>query len=165
MCNLNGFQLRFGRGLLLASLLALSAGCSSKGKVSGKVYYKNEPLKVGMVQFFPEKEGGNFSSPIGTDGSYTISKLPPGPAKISITSSSANPMEKGIAPGGGPMAMKGMKGAAEMMRKGKEQAGDAAPPSDSKGGKAVPAKYGDPETSNLSINVTGGSQTFDIKLD
>ena len=162
MCNLNRF---LGSVLLLASLIALVGGCGSKGKVSGKVYYKNEPLKMGMVQFFPEKEGGSFSSPIAEDGSYTIGKLPPGPAKISVTSSSANPMAQMPREMGGPMAQKGMKGAAEMMRKGREEAGDVAPLAASQGGKGVPAKYGDPETSNLSINVTGGTQPFDIKLD
>jgi hypothetical protein len=164
MCNLNRFWHALARGLLLAGLLALAAGCSSKGKVSGKVYYKNEPLKLGMVQFFPEGQGGAFSSPIGEDGSYSVSKLPPGPVKISVTSSSANPMAQLNPAVGGPMAQKGMKGAAEMMKKGKEQAGDAAPPS-AAGGKTIPAKYGSPETSDLSLNVTGGSQTFDIKLD
>jgi hypothetical protein len=64
------------------------------------------------------------------------------------------------------MASRGMKGAAEMMRKGKEQAGDVAPPTSvTQSSKSIPEKYGDPETSNLSVNVTGGSQPHDIKLD
>ena len=159
------------RGLLLVSLLLLASGCGGrKGSVSGKVYYKNEPLKLGMVQFFPEKEGGSFSAQIGPDGSYSISKLPKGPAKISVSASAGNPMAKGgpqaMGGVGGPMASRGMKGAAEMMRKGKEQAGDVAPPTSvTQSHKSIPEKYGDPETSNLSVDVTGGSQTFDIKLD
>src|SRR5262249_40311065 len=112
----------FLRGLslfLLSSLLVLAAGCGSKGgTVSGKVYYKNQPMTAGLVQFYPEGKGGEYSSKINEDGSYSISKVPPGPVKITVAYNAGNPLMN--AP---PMArgkgVQGMKNASEMMKKGK----------------------------------------------
>ena len=42
----------------------------------------------GTVYFFPANNSGNYASVIGKDGSYTISKLPPGPTKISVIAGS-----------------------------------------------------------------------------
>lgn len=84
---------RFACALVLSSLLALAAGCGSRtGTVSGKVTYQKKPVTAGMVQFFPEGKGGDFSASIKEDGSYTISKLPPGPTKIVVFSNTNNPM-------------------------------------------------------------------------
>lgn len=169
MCNPRWLSLPWSRGLLIASLLLIAGGCGAgKGNVSGKVYYKDKPLTVGMVQFFPEKQGGDFSSPIAADGSYTITKLPTGPAKITVISNTTNPISSM-----GPMmrgaAGKGMKGAEEQMKKSKTEGGkeDSGPSAfaATKGGPTIPGKYNSPDESGLSVNVTGGSQTFDIKLD
>jgi hypothetical protein len=146
--------------LVLSSLFVVVAGCSRTGQVSGKVYYQNKPLPGGTVQFFPEGKGGDFSSPIKEDGSYSVSKLPPGPAKISVFSTSSNPMA--MVGGRGPAAQ-GMKQAEEMRKKARGDAGSNPAPSNQ--GVAVPPKYSDPEKSNLKLDVTGGSQSFDIKLD
>src|SRR5215471_10469528 len=115
--------------LLMASLFVLTSGCGRNGTVSGIVYYKGQPLKVGMVQFFPEKKGGDFSSPIGSDGSYSISKLPVGNVRVSVISNTTNPMANMPPMAGGPFAKKGMKGAAEMMKKSKTDGeGDSSTP-------------------------------------
>lgn len=156
---------RFLNHLLFLSTLLLAAGCSKSGTVSGKVYYKGQPLTVGIVQFFPEGKGGDFSSPIEKDGSYRISKLAPGPVKASVISNTTNPIMNMPPMAGGPFAEKGMKGAAEMMKKSKPE-GEASPTAfDAKGGVSTPAKYGSPETSGIKFDVTGGEQTFDIKLE
>src|SRR5579875_1258947 len=70
--------------LLLLPLSVLAVGCSSEGTVSGTVSHKGEPLKGGTITFYPEKGTGNYQSGIGKDGTYSVSKLPPGPAKISV---------------------------------------------------------------------------------
>jgi hypothetical protein len=153
--------------LLLFSLLALVAGCSTKSEVSGKVYYRGQPLTVGTVRFFPEGKGGDYSSPIGPDGSYKVSKLPPGPAKIAVLASTVNPTATMSPMAGKEWAAKGMKEAAKMMQQGKVE-GEAPPPSlfeTEKNNVSVPEKYTDPEKSGLTINVAGGKQTFDIRLE
>ena len=166
MCKPRWLSRPYWRGLLIVALLLLIGGCGSNGKVSGKVYYKDKPLTVGMVQFFPEKQGGDFSSPIAPDGSYSIAKLPPGSAKIAVYSNSANPIATMGPMGGGRMANKGMKAAEEQMKKGKGEGGDSAPSpfTTTKGSGSIPTKYNSPDESGLSVTITGGSQTFDIKL-
>jgi hypothetical protein len=148
----------------LSSLL-VAAGCSRTGTVSGKVTYKGQPLTAGIVQFFPEGKGGDYSSPIKEDGSYSISKLPPGPAKIAVVSNTTNPAANMPMMGGRGPAEKGMKEAAEMMKKSKGDDAAGASPFEVKQGVAIPPKYNSPEESGLSLNVTGGSQPHDIKLD
>lgn len=165
MCNSMSGSRRFLNHLLLLSALLLAVGCSKSGSVSGKVYYKGQPLTVGMVQFFPDNRGGDFSSPIDKDGSYRISKLPPGPVKVSVISNTTNPIVNMPPMAGGPFAKKGMEGAEEMMKKSKKEGDSATPSFDVKGGVTTPAKYGSPETSDITFNVTGGEQKFDIKLE
>lgn len=161
---------RFQRCLsvfLLSSLLVFAAGCGKTGTVSGKVTYKGQPLTAGMVQFFPQNKGGDFSSAIKEDGSYSISKLPPGPVKISVTSNTTSPLDNMPPMGGRGVAAKGMKEAEKMMKKskGEGEGGGGGNPFESKKGVAIPANFGNPETSNLKLDVTGGSQPHDIKLD
>lgn len=158
----------FQRGLsllLLSSLLVLAAGCGSKGgTVSGKVYYKDQPLPAGFVQFFPEGKGGDFSSPIKEDGSYSISKVPPGPVKITVIVNTGNPLAN-MPPMARGKGAQGMKTASEMMKKGKEGGEGGGNPFDIKKGIKIPPNYGSPDTSNLKLDVTGGIQPHDIKLD
>jgi hypothetical protein len=149
--------------LVLSSFL-VAAGCSRTGKVSGKVTYKGQTLKAGTVQFFPEGKGGDYSSPIKEDGSYSISKIPPGPAKIAVVSSTTNPLA-GMPPMARGPGAKGMKQAEEQMKKSKEGGGTGASPFEAKQGVSVPAMYGDPEKSGLKVDVTSGSQPFDIKIE
>src|SRR5579884_1066901 len=95
---------------LLFGLSALVAGCGKGGTVSGTIYYKGEPVSGGTVYFYPKAQSGNFASVIGRDGTYTISKLPPGPAKISvIVGSRRMPTEVLTRVRGGQAAAKGLK--------------------------------------------------------
>jgi hypothetical protein len=163
--------------LSILSLSVLAAGCSREGTVSGKIYHKGEPLKGGTVNFFPEGSNNAHPAIIGMDGSYTVSKLPRGPAKIGVQvgtqgvpASVFNRMggkgiEKGLkqmgrigrgASGGGESA-----DAAEAKDQAKDKAKDAIPKEDT----TALQKYADPEKSGLKIDVTGGSQTHDIKLE
>lgn len=147
----------------LFPLLVLAVGCGKGGgTVSGKVYYKGKGVTRGSVQFLPEGQGGNFTAVIGSDGSYSISQLPRGPAKIIVLVGRKTPPPR----------------AAPFMSKGKHMEAIEKAKSKAEGGKAdttnaaakdtdisVPDKYTDPEKSGLKIDVTGGKQTFDIKLE
>jgi hypothetical protein len=67
----------------VASLLLLLAGCGGTGTVSGKVKVNGELVTAGTVTFLTEDDKllqGN----IGSDGSYTVEKVPPGTVKIGV---------------------------------------------------------------------------------
>jgi hypothetical protein len=153
--------------LLLFPLLVLAVGCGgSEGTVTGKVYYKGELLRAGSVNFFPESGKGGVGGPIGNDGTYTVYKVPRGQAKVSVVSASSEiPL-----PPGGPMGRGGpppeaMKKYKEKMKEGMKGAGSKDRPQAPTKAIELPEKYRDPQTSGLSLQVNGGKQTFDIKME
>lgn len=152
---------RFGAVLLLLPC-GLLAGCkgSSQGTVSGTVSYKGQPVKGGTVSIIPSK-GGALTSPIKEDGSYTISKVPVGPAKIAVETASMRPPPKG-AKARGPYA---------------KMPKDAIPPgvdpskvpgaqhhNDASRYVPIPPQYSDPQKSGLSYDVARGNQQHPIDL-
>ncbi|HEY7328328.1 MAG TPA: hypothetical protein VH592_11840 [Gemmataceae bacterium] len=157
--------------LLLLPLIVFAVGCGgSEGSVSGKITYKGKAVTGGEIRFHPESKSGNFATEIKSDGSYSVSKVPPGPAKITITTFGTAPPTGNM--GGRGMggrgrgdnkAMEGMKKKAEMIKSKKEMEGkaDEAPTER----VAVPEKYSDPEKTDLKVDVKGGRQTHDINLD
>ncbi len=162
---------RFGLfvpGLLFLSLSVLVVGCGKGGgTVSGKVTYKGETLKRGVVQFFPESAGGSFTSPIKSDGTYSIPNVPRGMAKISVISGSAKPPDQMMKSRGGMGGVKAAKGMQQQQEKLKQQnipPGAASAADAAEEGPSVPPMYNDPEKSNLKVEVTGGKQTHDITI-
>jgi hypothetical protein len=145
-----------GGGLVL--LMAAAAGCGSSGTVSGKVTYKGQPLGGGNVVFYAEGKASQ-TSPISPDGSYSISKIPAGPVKISVETESVRPHKP---PPGGMSKMVPPK--------------DAIPPGVDPGGVygpkeatakkyvKIPPQYADAQQSGLTYTVKSGSQTHDIDL-
>src|SRR5262249_35627477 len=83
-------SLRHPAGGRLVSLAAFTAvlfvgGCSKPQTVTGKVTYKGTPLNSGTVMFVGQK---SYSSPIGSDGGYTI-KAPAGKYTITVSTPTA----------------------------------------------------------------------------
>jgi hypothetical protein len=71
--------------LILAATLML-AGCGpGRGDVSGIVYFKNKPLDGGTITFYDEYNGV-ASSAIKQDGSYAVTHVATGTAKIAVAS-------------------------------------------------------------------------------
>ena len=149
----NGGRGRLKAVLWLLPLLACTAGCGAP-KVSGKVTYKGEPLHMGQV-LFTATNGWTGSSQINEDGTYSIPSVPPGQAKIAVdcpyfeegkNASSPAARRHGQRP---PMSEEAKKGSAGV----KEY-----PP------VKIPDKYKKPETSGLTLEVTGGRQTHNIDL-
>jgi hypothetical protein len=144
----------------LLPLLALATGCSSYGTITGKVTYQNRPLTGGTVLFTSTEGKGTKSAPIGADGSYTIEKMPTGPAKIAVETKSAQ--VGGFGRSGPPTSMQPPKGV-DLPDKAKSSGiygstGNKQPPEN------IPDSYGNPDTSELTVTVTGGSQTHPIEL-
>jgi hypothetical protein len=144
-------------GLGLLALLSLwCAGCgNATGEVSGKVSYQGKPLNGGTITFVPEKGGGAFNSPISEQGTYIVTKVPTGPAKVAVrspgrSSRDAAKLKKELArlPKDAPPEVR-----AEMERQ-------AA----AKDFGQVPDSYGDYEKSGLTCTVKGGPQEHNIEL-
>jgi hypothetical protein len=137
---------------LFALLMAAGCGGASTGTVTGKVTYKKKPLKGGKVVFESTEGKGAVTADIGTDGSYTIDKAPPGKVKISVQTSYLNPKKRSgmayTAPGGGNNPNK------------PSAAADTA-----KQYVPIPAKYESGETSEQTSTVIGGAQEKNIDLE
>jgi len=139
--------------LVLPALLLLGVGCGSNGTITGTVTYKSTPIPVGTIQFAPDNGAPMVTVPI-VDGKYTVEKVPPGPAKVGVTSTYSDPSQ--------------MTPMQRMAKAGKGLPPDAlehlqagGPP---KKGIKIPDSYADPEKSNLTYTVKGGSQTHDFDL-
>jgi hypothetical protein len=67
--------------LVGAGLITL-VGCAGQGDVSGVVKYKGAPLGMGTIAF--HSDGKVWSSPLASNGSFTVTKVKTGPAKITV---------------------------------------------------------------------------------
>jgi hypothetical protein len=142
---------RFGAsGLML--LLILSAGCSSRGTVSGKVKVKDDLIRRGTVTFIALDQSWTSTVPIGEDGSYTIAKAPPGPVKISVKTaeSKKQPQAK--------RKKRTLKPEDVQDEDLPARARNRLGMDEGASGPSVPKKYNDPETSGLTYEIKPGSQ-------
>lgn len=140
-------------GLLFATLLAMTGCGSSTGTISGKVSYKDAPLKGGNVTFLTKDKKVSRLSEIQEDGSYKIEKMPAGEVLISVETASLKPPPASRfvnAPPAGANAPPGYK-APDFKEKAKRYV-------------EIPEMYSDPDKSKLTYTVKGGEQNFDIKL-
>ncbi len=146
----------------LVVLLILSAGCGSKGTVSGKVTVKDEVVHNGMVTFMTPDRKWSQTSSIGEDGRYTIERVPVGPVKISVYSGTGSKRPsakfKDRMPTGEDVKE---EDAPQMARRKAKMGKTGAPPP---AGPSVPKKYNDPETSELTYEVKSGPQEYNIEL-
>lgn len=128
---------------------AILVGCAGKGDVSGKVTHNGKLLPYGSVQF-QSADGLIVPGTIGSDGTYRVSGVPTGTAKISVNC---------VDDEGAIAFAKAMSAAA------KDPANKSAKPK----GKLedfnkIPGKFNDFTTSGLSYDVKSGQQTYDIDL-
>jgi hypothetical protein len=136
------FSPRAGRHLLALALLALAvSGCGkSAGSVSGKVFYQGKPLPGGNVNFMSEGPNSTVkTSEIKSDGSYSVSGLPVGPAKITVQGLTARRLAQ-------------LPGQGEKSDQGEQKE------------VFVPPQYSNAEKSGLKLDVKGGAQNLDIEL-
>jgi len=138
---------------VVGSLGAVGCG-SSTGTVSGKVYYKDSPLKGGNVTFVNASKQVSRLATIEEDGTYKVEKLPVGEVTITVETQSLKPSGRVLPTYTSPA--------------GKEGSGGYKPPdfaANAKRYQPIPDRYAKPETTPLKYTVKGGSQNFDLKLD
>jgi hypothetical protein len=149
-CNLKAFG-RLAPLLTAALVVQALGGCvRPTGSVSGKVTLKGQTLTAGDVTFLGADQKP-ASSPIQPDGTYTISQVAVGPAKVAVTP----PIKAASMPRGmkmDPGAIGGPAGSAATAA-----ASQGKPPS-------IPEQYLDPNKSGVVCTVQRGTQEFNIDL-
>jgi hypothetical protein len=114
--------------------------------VKGNVSFDGKPLPGGRVTFLCDGEGRPaLSGKISADGSYEISHLPVGHARVAVQT--FEPQQKPT-PEFDPTTGKEVP-------TDWEDTGPFVP---------IPQRYGDPRTSALEHTIAPGRQTFDIRL-
>jgi hypothetical protein len=143
---------RMGAALLLLAggLMLVGCGRSSQATLTGKVTYKGQPLKGGSIALISET-GGVERATIAEDGSYKITKVPAGSAKVTVDTKALR-----------PAATKAKQGVYA-------KAPPEAKPQSLKGGDAdryvaIPDRYADPDKSGIRVQVKNGKNEQNIDL-
>jgi hypothetical protein len=142
-------------GLLLLSAVMWLPGCSGPppGDVKGTVTYQGKPLRSGQVAFIPQS-GVPVTADISADGTYEIHNVPPGEAFLTVVS--LPPDSKG--PGVQLMQYR------QKHREAVKNNQPPPPPPPTEQVLLLPAKYADPQTSELRFTVESGPNTCNIDL-
>lgn len=138
--------------LPFAFLVCLAGGCGKgKGEVVGKVTYKDKPVVYGTIIVIASNNRPHYG-PIEKDGTFKISGVVVGPAKVAVAS--PNPAEE----------YKQLKG----MQKTEAAANSlkAPDPNVVKEWFRIPheKQYLSPESSGLTLDVQKGENPFNIVL-
>lgn len=140
------------RGAMLGVgfLSVLLASCSTAGRfepvpetgasLSGKVTYKNELVKAGLVLVQGASAGAQGK--IGEDGHYIVENCPVGSVTIAVTTAAVRGEMMG-------------KAAAQKAKGEKVSAPKIV---------SIPAKYADPAQSPLKTTIQKGSNEFNVEL-
>jgi hypothetical protein len=175
----SAYSVRLGSLLVGLSLVAV-VGCGpSVAKISGKVTYKGDNLKGGTVSLIPVGEGQTYSTRINEDGTYSFDQILSGKYKVCVETMS---LKAGGGAAAGPMY--GGKAASSKGGIDKSKIKNEPPPgaqmpvegyrvAEAFGGSAderakryvaIPPEFGNTDTTPLTVDVKGGTQTHDIPL-
>jgi hypothetical protein len=135
--------------LLLLGLLPVG-GCNKPvGQVSGHTSYQGKALDHGTVTLVAN-DGSYWPGEINSDGSYLVANVPPGKARVIVTSID-------------PRFAEDAKKIIEQARR--NTTGEAKPLNLDPGRyHNLPDQYGDLQKSGLEVEVHPGPNTFDITL-
>jgi hypothetical protein len=143
---------RLGAALALLGL-GLVPGCGpGVGDVGGKVYLKGKEVTSGFVTLIG-RDGVPHASEIAADGSYRVTRVPAGEAKVVVSSPSPDPAKSAK-----PLPKR--EGAAAQ-----NEAGPALTEAQKKTWREIPAHYGDVTRSPLRCTVAPGPNSHDVKMD
>jgi hypothetical protein len=136
-----------GVKIVLFAMLG-AVGCAEPtGRITGTVSYEGQPLPGGRVTFLCDGEGRPVvGGRISESGTYDISNLPAGKARVSVQTFKRRPKPPPIvdAATGTPVP---------------DEWDDYGPY------VAIPRRYGAPHTSGLEFIIKPGEQSFDIVLE
>lgn len=143
------------RSLAAAAVLA-AAGCGAgTADVAGKVTFNGKPVVYGTVVVVGA-DGIPKSGAIQPDGSYKVSGVAVGSARVAVTS----PKPPGSEP---PRKRTPVSRDTIDEDKPQPEPTPAAPPEVIQNWVSLPEKYGDPNKSEITLNVKSG-QPADIEL-
>jgi hypothetical protein len=127
--------------LALLAVVLLPTGCGEQtGRVKGKITVGGVPLKRGLITFVSDAGNKDAFAAAIIDGVYESDPIPVGRAKITISNSLDEEVDRSTANDLVPVRKRGQKGT------------------------QVPAEYGDPDRSGLTIEIGPGMNTFDKDL-
>jgi len=146
VCHINPRRLLAGGFVLFLSVGLFGCG-GGTGTVTGKVQVNGKVVPSGLVTIIAS-DNGSYRSPVKKDGTYEISGVPVGLAKITVTNAPE------IADAGPPTA----DGTAPKAPPGSQGAAPVKIPT------IIPKKYETAAESGLTYTVKSGSQTYDLDL-
>jgi hypothetical protein len=170
------FAMRWVICTAAAVWLLMTAGCSApKSRVHGKVLYKGKPVAGGTIVFLcPD----NTTAParIASDGSYEVAKVSRGHIRVAIQADMPRPTPR-AQPNSKAVAIKAKNTFAADQSKSDDRAkgaragplnetsiDESPPPSKDSRALALPAKYGNPNVSELSFELVDREQEFSVDL-
>jgi hypothetical protein len=149
------FLRRKFRALLPLVLGLALVGCGKgTGAVTGKVTYGKTVLHSGKVAFF-DSANNVQTAPIQSDGTYTVTGVAPGPAKVTVEVRDL---------GAYPESNRGMMDPAKMGNREADKPGKLKKDPKAPKPQWIPPIYADPEKSGLTFDVQTGDNHFDIPL-
>src|SRR6516165_10446050 len=160
--------MRFVICTIVPALLLPIAGCSApKSRVHGKVLYRGEPVAGGKIVFLcPD----NTTAParIASDGSYDVAKVSRGHIRVAIQADKPRPKPR-AQPNSKAAAIKAKDTVTAEQAKSDDRAkgartGEVPPPSNDTRALVLPAKYGDPNLSELSFELVDREQEYSLDL-
>src|SRR5262249_53083900 len=127
-------------------------GLATRYPVTGRVTYKGEPVKRGLITFTPDQTDGRAATGTVENGNYALTTLAdrdgalPGSYKVSLTAREADFTQVVANAKGGPAKQKDV---AQANREAKY---------------LIPAKYGSIQTSGLSAKVEERPNQYNFDL-
>jgi len=146
---------RAGVAVGIAVLLVVPGCGTPRARVHGTVKYQGKPLGGALITFY-SADNATFSAPTRPDGTYQVTGVPQGTVRVSVQIS-------------GPVPVFGQKAKMDVMKEDlkykkklkeilKERKDTSAPRIN------LPARYGNPETSELSFELKEPDQDYSIDL-
>jgi hypothetical protein len=142
-------------GLLCTALL--TSGCFGdypRATVYGEVKYQGEPV-TGATVMFLTRDNQVYRAEISADGSYEVAGVPKGQVRVCIQQARPTVMPRPDPPPGANPNKPAMSEARDANWK---------PPPPIEKGPKIPEKYGDPNQSGLTFDLTQERQQWSIDL-
>jgi len=148
---------------ILLFCIAVVSGCGQSAnpvapaRVSGKLTYKNQPIKGGNMRLYAA-DGSSYDAIISSDGTYSSTNAPTGEVVVTVETESINPHKTAPKSAEAQMRMKAM----DMSSRRPGSQGPEVKPTDNY--IKIPEKYSNPKTSPLTLTLKNGRQVHDIDL-